>query len=102
MSRNRIERLKEYSDPMRGPHGSASDAQNLKDWEDRATANSKIAPRASNGPMKLPSTGRKMETRDTSMSPKASRKVDAQMRGKDDLNHVADGSDYMKSIRREA
>jgi hypothetical protein len=72
------------------------------DWEAEAHRNSKVAPRASNGPMKLPSTGRKMEARDTSMRPRTSRKVDAAMRGRDDLNHVSDGSDYMKSIRREA
>jgi hypothetical protein len=97
---SRLSRLEEYADPMRGPHGSASDAQNLKDWSDEATRNSKIAPRASDGPMNLPST--KVNVRDSAMAPKVSRNVDRAMRGKNDLNHVSDGSDYMKSIRREA
>jgi hypothetical protein len=78
-------------------HGQASRVQ---PWIDRATENSKISPRASDGKMKLPSTGGKVKTRDTSMSPRTSRKIDAAMAGKDpdDLNHL--GSSYMKSIRR--
>lgn len=40
------QRLKEYSDPMRGPHGSASWKPNLDFWSERATENSQIAPRA--------------------------------------------------------
>jgi hypothetical protein len=113
---SRLDRLKEYANPMHGQRngrffGSASDKENLAEWSERASANSQIAPRAT-GPVhggppgtagqdapKLPST--KQNVRDSSMKPKVSRNVDAAMKGKDDLNHVG-GSDYLKSIRREA
>ncbi len=46
---------------------------NLDYWSDRAKANSKCSPRASDGPMKLPSTGGKVNVRDTGMRPYAQR-----------------------------
>jgi len=52
--------------------------------------------------MKLPNTGKRVDVRDTTMSPKASRNVDARMAGKDDLNHEESGSSYMRGIRRNA
>jgi hypothetical protein len=94
-----LDRLREYAKPMKGPHGAASSPENLAEWSERASANSKIAPRAKDGEMSLPST--KVKVRDSSMKPLVSRNVDRQMAGKDDLNHVG-GSDYMKSVRREA
>ena len=97
---SRIDRLKEYADPMKGPHGAASSKENLDEWSARATANSEIAPRASDKPMKLPNSGKAMATRDTAAKPFASRKVDQAMGGKGDLNHVGSG-DYMKNIRRD-
>ena len=100
---SRLDRLKEYAKPTREANwqGAGRDQANIDRWSQRATEESKIAPRASGGEMKLPSTGRKVETRDTAMSPRTSRKVDAAMRGEGDLNHVG-GSDYMNSIRRKA
>ena len=97
---SRQDRLKEYSDPMRGPHGAGRDEKNLRYWQDRATANSEIGPRASAGPMKLPSTG--VNARDTEMKPYRSRSVDNAMKeAKADLNDEG-GSAYMRGIRRNA
>jgi len=96
---SRLERLKEYADPTKGPHGAASAQENLDHWSARATENSKIAPRAKGGEMKLPSTGKAMGTRDTSMRPKASRNADARAAAKADTNIVGD-SDYLRGIRR--
>ena len=93
---SRIDRLKEYANPMHGPHGAGSDKGNLDYWSERASANSKIAPRAKGGEMKLPST--KVAMRDTSMKPKITHKIDRLMSGKDDLNHV--GGTFMPKVRR--
>jgi hypothetical protein len=92
---SRLSRLKEYANPMHGPHGSASDKGNIAEWIERATENSKIAPRAKGGEMKLPST--KVAMRDTSMKPKIAHKVDRLMVDKD-LNHV--GGTFMPKVRR--
>jgi hypothetical protein len=96
---SRLERLKEYANPRHGPQGAGRDQKNLDYWSDRAEANSEIAPRASDGPMRLPST--KVNTRDTAMGPKVSRGVDARMKAKADIN-VAGGSAYLRGIRRNA
>ena len=97
----RRERINGYA-KAKGPAGEARDQKNLDYWADRATKNAEIAPRASDGAMKLPSTGKRVDVRDTTMSPKASRKVDSRMAGKDDLNHEEEGSSYMRGIRRNA
>lgn len=97
----RLDRLKEYQNPRHGPQGAGRDQANLDYWADCAKKNSQLAPRASDGPMKLPST--KVNTRDTAMGPKVSRNVDALMRGRGDLNHVTDGdSKYLATVRRKA
>ncbi len=97
---SRYSRLEnEYSDPMRGPHGAGRDPKNIQYWQDRASVNSQIAPRAKGGEMRLPNTN--VTVRDTAMRPKVSRNVDRQMRGQDDLNHVGE-SGYLANIRREA
>jgi hypothetical protein len=87
---------------MRGdaPNGAASSKDNLNEWSDRASQYSDGADhRASNGPMVLPKTGKKVELRDTAAAPYRSRKVDnAMVEGKTDLNHYV--SDYMRGIRR--
>ena len=97
-----IDRLKEYAKPNRRGNwkGEASDQANIDRWTTRAAENSKIAPRASDGEMKLPSTG-KMDVRDTGMGPKVSRKVDARMAAKQNSNFVGESS-YMRGIRRDA
>ena len=94
---SRISRLREYSNPANGQPGPGRDPKNIEYWSKRASANSQIALRASNGPMKLPST--KVTVRDTSMKPKIARNLDRLMKGKDDPNMVGD-SDYMRSVRR--
>jgi hypothetical protein len=91
-------RVKGYADPTRGPHGAGRDQENLRYWQDRATENSEIGPRASDGEMHLPST--KMGTRDTGMQPYRSRSVDNVMKeAKADLDVTGD-SPYMRGIRR--
>jgi hypothetical protein len=106
---SRLDRLKKLQDPQSDPQGSASWKPNLDFWSERASENSKLAPRAKGpvhggppgthgeDPPSLPST--KVTTRDTAMKPKVSRKVDAAMAGKDDLNHV--GGSYMPTVRRK-
>jgi len=93
---SRESRIAEYA-KMKGPSGAGRDQQNLDHWSNRAAKNSEVAPRASNGPMRLPST--KVNTRDTSMKPYA-RKVDARALAKSDLNHDPDSSPFLKSVRR--
>jgi len=95
---SRLERLKEYA-RQAGPAGEAYSKENLNYWSDRATSNSKIAPRAKGGEMNLPSTGKRMATRDTDMKPYRAR-GDARAEAKADLNEV--GSSYMRGIRRDA
>jgi hypothetical protein len=98
---SRSSRLKEYAKPNRRENwnGAARDQANIDRWSDRATDNSKIAPRASDGEMKLPST--KMNLRDTAMVPKVSRGTDPRMVAKSDKNSSGD-STYMAGIRRDA
>jgi hypothetical protein len=92
-------RLKAYA-TTRGPHGAGRDQANIDYWSDRATENSKIAPRASDGEMRLPST--KVTARDTGMQPYRSRSVDNAMKeAKADLNDEG-GSAYIRGIRRNA
>jgi hypothetical protein len=98
MSRIRIDRCEEYAGKPKGLQGAGRSEANLKGWSERATENSEIAPRASDGPMKLPSTT--VTVRDSSMKPKVARKVNTAMAGRDDLNHVGTGG-YLKNIRRD-
>ena len=102
MSEKRIERLKEYANPTRSGNwqGAGRDQANIDRWSRRAEISSDgDQHRASAGPMKLPPTGRRIETRDTAMRPKVSRSVDAMMKAaKADVNHF--GSSYMKGVRR--
>jgi len=92
--------LKQYADPKKGSHGAASSKKNLAYWSDRASANSKIAPRASDSQMQLPNNGKTMTLRETGKKPIEQRKIDRLMAGKDDLNNA--GSSYMRGIRRHA
>jgi hypothetical protein len=92
------DRLKGYANPQKGPHGAGRDQANIDYWSDRATENSKIAPRASDGPMRLTST--KQDVRDTGMRPYRSRSVDNVMKeAKADLDDVGSGP-FMRGIRR--
>jgi hypothetical protein len=98
---SRLDRLKEYAKPNSGPKGATHGRQDRVDyWSNWATENSAIAPRASDGPMQLPDTG-KVKLHSTKSSPRTLAEIDRHMARKDDLNHVAvGGSDYMKSVRR--
>jgi hypothetical protein len=100
---SRISRLREYSNPANGQPGPGRDPKNIEYWSARASENSQIAPRASDGPMKLPSTGKSMAARPTDMRPKIAHKIDRLMAGTDpdDKNMVGDSS-YMRGVRREA
>jgi len=98
---SRIKRLEEYAKPLRPGNwqGASRDEKNIARWSERASKESKIAPRAKDGPIDLPPTGRRIETRETAMAPKVSRRVDSVMKAaKSDINDV--GSSYMKGVRR--
>ena len=99
---SRIDRLKEYAKPLRAQNwqGASRDQSNIDRWSGRAEANSQLAPRATDKPMSLPSTGKRVSLRDTNMQPKVNRKADAAMKAaKADPNHL--GSLYMRNVRRE-
>jgi hypothetical protein len=98
---NRLERLREYAKPTREGNwqGASRDQANIDRFSERASEESRLAPRGRDGSIELPATGKSMANRDTSMSPRTSRKIDAAMSGRDDLNHV--GSSYMAGTRRQ-
>jgi hypothetical protein len=99
---SRLSRLKEYANPMKGPHGSGRDEKNIAYWSNRASENSDGADhRGYDGPMKLPSTGKRTELRDTATAPREARKADARMVAKADTNTTGD-SPYLRGIRRNA
>ena len=93
---SRADRLKSYA-RMEGPAGAGRDIENVRYWQGRAESNSQLAPRALDGPIRLPST--KVNVRDTAMSALVSRKVDARMAAKGDLNMVGN-SPFMRGVRR--
>jgi hypothetical protein len=97
---SRIDRLKEYAKPTREANwnGAGRDQANIDRWSERATDNSKLAPRATNHEIKLPDTDAKQQLNDTKSSPRTHAEIDERMRGRNDLNH--EGSEYLKSIRR--
>jgi hypothetical protein len=96
---SRIHRIKEYSKPTKGWQGNARDQANIDRWSERATAESKLAPRATDHEIKLPSTA--MTLKDTKMPAGDGGDPERKFKkAKADLNH--DGSNYMKSIRRNA
>ena len=96
---SRIQRLREYADPTRGPHGSSQDEAHIRYWQNRATENSDGADHRATGTERAEahSTGKKPVDRPTSMAPKESRKVNSAMID-EDVNHV--GSTYMRDVRR--
>jgi len=100
---SRIVRLREYAKPTREANwqGAGRDQANIDRWSDRATDNCKLAPHATGLDVRAEahSTGRQTDLRDTRKQPRTSRKVDAAMRGDDDLNHV--GSSFMAGTRRQ-
>jgi hypothetical protein len=93
-----IDRTKEYSAKPKGLQGEGRSEKNLEGWSKLASENSEIAPRASDGPMELPSTT--VAVRDSSMKPREPRKINAAMRGDGDLNHRGTGS-YMPNVPRK-
>jgi hypothetical protein len=66
----RTRRIAEYNRPGNKVSGIMDpEAGNLGFWQDRAKSNSKIAPRARGGEMRLPSTGGDVRLRDTASAP---------------------------------
>lgn len=86
----REDRLKHVLD---GPSGASRDPANLKYWSDRAEANSKIAPRARSGEMRLPDTDS-----GSGVPWKNSHKGDMRATAKADKNDV--GASFMPGTRR--
>jgi len=68
MSRLRMERIKDYSQPGKWVSGIANQEE-ISYWSKRAEGNSKIAPRARSGEMRLPNTGGDVRLRDTASEP---------------------------------
>lgn len=93
------DRLKGYENPQKGPHGCGRDQENLDYWSDRAKANSNLGTRASDGPMRLPST--KVTARDTGMKPYRSRSVDNVMKEAKADTDDSGGSSFMRGVRRQ-
>ena len=105
MSEQRAKRLKGYANPSRRENwdGESCDKANLDRWSARAAENSKVAPRARGGAMKLPDTG-KMSRHDTASKMTAgaeSGEGRIQKAAKADTNHAGDSS-YLRGIRRNA
>ena len=110
MSQEFFKRLREYADPMCGPHGASSGKSNLDYWSKRASENSDGHKHRASGkenpsateketdPPRLP-PDREMKDRDSSMRPFVKRSVDAILKeARSDPDHY--GSDFMKSTRR--
>jgi hypothetical protein len=100
MSRqSRLDELQNHKNFQPGP---GRDQKNLDWWSSVAASHSDGADhRASDGPMKLPDTGKSMEVRPTEMKAREPRKINAAMRGENDPNHVSAGKSYMPGVRRE-
>jgi hypothetical protein len=100
---SRLERLKEYANPRRRENwdGCGRDVANIQRFQERAEANSRIAPRARGGEMRLPDTGGDVALHDTAAKPRRDRAVDARMKAKADLN-TDGGSSFMRDVRRNA
>jgi hypothetical protein len=98
---SRQDRLKEYAKPLRSENwqGAGRDQENIDRWSARASDNSQIAPRASDGPMKLPST--KVTMRDTSMKPYRSQGEAMRKEALADTN-IAGDSPFLRSVKRQA
>ncbi|MCP3382858.1 hypothetical protein NLM31_21050 [Bradyrhizobium sp. CCGUVB4N] len=110
---SRLDRLREYSRPTRRENwdGESCDKANLDRWSQRATENSKVAPRARGGAMRLPDTdsdgrGGKITAGAESgvgrLQKAAHADKDARAAAKADTNHASSESDYLASIRRQA
>jgi hypothetical protein len=92
------DRLKQYDRPAKW--NGESTEKNIDKWSERASANSKIAPRAKDGEIDLPST--KVRTRDTAQKPFVKRSAEAMIKAaREDTNNV-DSGNYCRGIRREA
>ncbi|MGM4870665.1 hypothetical protein AB7645_05490 [Bradyrhizobium sp. 956_D2_N1_5] len=98
----RLERLKEYANPRRRENwdGETCDKANLDRWSERAAENSKLAPRARGGAMKLADTD-KMDLHSTSDAPRRDKDADKRAVAKADTN-TDGGSSFMRSVRRQA
>lgn len=99
---SRVERCKEYANPRRRANWDGeSTAANISRWSDRAAENSKVAPRARGGEMRLTETGGDVALHDTGGAPRKDAGVDARMVAKADTN-TDGGSSFMRGVRRNA
>jgi hypothetical protein len=94
---NRTTRIREYADPGHSPWRGQNTQQNLDHWAARATENSRLAPRAKSGEVKLPSTG---EVRTHSTSGTRSGDVHAYAKN-NDLNHNPKATDFYAKVKRQ-
>ena len=113
---SRVDRLREYAKPLRPENwqGAGRDQPNIDRWSDRATDNSKLAPRATGiDETVMPhSTGKSMGMRDTASAPRAARSADRAMVAEEDNpgdRRAAAKADkntydapYLRGIRRQA
>ncbi|MET4372554.1 hypothetical protein ABIA99_005263 [Bradyrhizobium sp. LB12.1] len=100
---SRVERVKQLGNPSSRENwcGAGRDKANIERWIKRADDNSKVAPRARGGEMKLPNTG-DVTLHDTGGKSRTSTaEIDKRMAGKDDLNSDG-GSSFMPGVRRKA
>jgi hypothetical protein len=94
------ERLKRYSRPQDWADGRSSRGKVLEGWSARASSNSQLATRATDG-KPLPSTG-KIKLHTTSAAPSDNPKGiggDPYAKAKRDLNSNG-GSSFMRGVRR--
>ena len=93
---SRMKRLQEYADPSHSEWRGQSTQPNIDRWSKRSTSESKLAPRAKSGDVKLPSTG------EMSMHSTHGRAGDARAEAKADRNHVDKLTEYMRGVKRES
>src|SRR6266851_726302 len=98
---SRQDRLKEYAKPLRAANwqGAGRDQANIDRWADRASENSKLAPRASKGEMQLHDTGKAMAMRSTTSRPYRRDGDGVIDQARSDMNIEGD-SKYLAGIRR--
>jgi hypothetical protein len=89
-------RIKEYANPSHSEWRGQSTEANLKTWGDRASEESKLAPRAKSGSVELPTTG-PVRTHDT--NEKAGYTGDFYAEAKRDLNRDLNNP-YQRGVRR--
>jgi hypothetical protein len=97
---SRQKRIEEYSKPASDVWWDGrSNEPAIERWQGRASENSKLAPRAKSGEVRLPTTG-EMSLHSTHVRPGDGN--DARAQAKRDLNHDPVATLYAKGVRRNA